>query len=268
MMKYIAMVLVLASVLSCKSDNKKVESVKEELGAKKEVNVSMPDYPEALMKIFENHGGINNWKSKKSLVFHIGEEQHTIDLQSRMDRIDGPGYSLGFDGDKVWLQDVDKAYKGDPVFYHNLRFYFFAMPFLLGDKGIIYGETEDLEYEGVSYPGIAISFKSGTGVSYKDEYFLHYDPKTYEMAWLGYTVSYRSGERSNKVNWIRYHDWKETNGLKLPVALTWYSAEGRTIKAPRKPVVYEKVAISEQASSPSLFKKPQNAVFVEGKVQE
>jgi hypothetical protein len=225
-------------------------------------------YPEPLLKVFEAHGGLANWKKQRTLVFRQGEEQHTIDLQTRMDRVDGPAYSLGFDGDRVWLLDDKNTFKGDPVFYHNLKSYFFNMPFVLGDKGIVYGETEDLEYEGVEYPGVAISFKSGIGTSYKDEYFLHYHPETHKMAWLGYTVSYGSGERSNSVNWIGYHDWMSVAGLTVPKTLTWYNSEGRTIKAPKTPVLFEGITLSGQGKPLSFFSKPEKGIFVEGKVQE
>lgn len=267
-MKYMIVVLVMATVLSCKMENKTKE-VDEELTKPKTVtNIDVDQYPKPLLKVFETHGGIDTWKSKRNLVFKLGEELHTIDLKTRKDRIDGPGYSLGFDGEKVWLKSEENAYKGDPVFYHNLMSYFFNMPFMLADKGIIYDDTEDLLYNGVNYPGIAIRFKSGVGTSYKDEYFLHYDRKTYEMAWLGYTVSYRSGERSNNVNWIGYQDWAEVNGLMVPSSLTWYSSEGRTLKEPRKPVVFNEIAFSGEAKPESFFKKPESGVFVEGKVQK
>ncbi|MCK0190233.1 DUF6503 family protein [Arenibacter sp. F20364] len=267
-MKFVITVLVLVSVLSCKTENKTKEVDVELAVPKKEKALNMVKYPDALKKIFETHGGITNWKGKKTLAFKLGEELHTIDLQNRMDRVDGPAYSLGFDGDKVWLLNEGNAYNGDPVFYHNLMSYFFNMPFVLGDKGIVYDETEDLVYQGVNYPGIAVSFNTGVGTSFKDEYFLHYDPQTYKMAWLGYTVSYRSGERSNNVNWIGYHDWTEVDGLMVPKALTWYSTEGRIIKEPREPVVFEQIKFGEQAKPANFFQKPEMGIFVEGKVQE
>ena len=259
-------VLVLTSMLSCKMENKTMEVEVDPTRA--ESSVDLERYPEPLKKIFEAHGGLANWKSYRSLAFKHEEELHTMDLETRMDRVDGPASSLGFDGDKVWLHNEESTFQGDPVFYHNLMSYFFNMPFILGDKGIVYAETEDLVHEGVDYPGIAVSFNSGVGTSYKDEYFLHYDPQTYNMVWLGYTVSYRSGERSNNVNWIGYHDWMEVNGLMVPKALTWHSAEGHIIKEPREPVIFEQIKFSEQAKPLSFFAKPEKAIFVEGKVQE
>ena len=70
-------------------------------------------------------------------------------------------YSIGFDGKDVWKLDPKDTYKGDAVFYHNLFFYFYAMPFIVADNGIIYSETPNLEFDGVSYPGVRISYNPG-----------------------------------------------------------------------------------------------------------
>lgn len=267
-MRYVIVVWLLGSMLACKMENKTKEAAVVLAEPKTVKTVNAERYPEPLIKVFEAHGGLAAWRKQRTLVFRLGEELHTMDLRTRKDRVDGPKFSMGFDGDKVWLLNEENAFRGDPVFYHNLRSYFFNMPFVLGDNGIVYDETEDLVYEGVHYPGIAVSFKSGIGASYKDEYFLHYDPQTYKMAWLGYTVSYRSGERSDNVSWIGYHDWTTVNGLMVPKTLTWYSSEGRTIKAPRNPVAYEGIEYSEEPKPVGFFSKPENGLFVEGKVQE
>ena len=146
------------------------------------------EYPELLQKVFNAHGGIDNWKQMKSLVYEIPKsnltETHTINLYSRKDRVATPDYSMGFDGSQVWLLDPDAKYTGDPVFYHNLMFYFYAMPFVLADQGIVYTQTENLEFEGKSYPGIGIGYEQHVGTSPKDEYYIHFDPETFQMAWF------------------------------------------------------------------------------------
>ncbi|HCO82200.1 MAG TPA: hypothetical protein DIT95_01530, partial [Arenibacter sp.] len=102
-MKIVIVVMLLASTLSCKMEYKTKE-VEVELAEPKTVTkIDQDRYPEALIKVFEAHGGLANWKNKKTLVFKQGEELHTLDLKTRMDRVDGPAYSLGYDGDKVWL---------------------------------------------------------------------------------------------------------------------------------------------------------------------
>ena len=102
---------------------------------------------------------------------------------------------LGFNGNKVWIFDPQNFDQGDSVCYHDLVFCFFAMPFVLGDKGIQYGATEDLGFEGKSYPGINITYDNGIGTTPKDEYYIHYDPETYQMVWLYGYLRNRRGFR-------------------------------------------------------------------------
>ena len=254
--------------LSCKEQVKKTESTVEmETVTDTEIN---PPYPEALGKVFDAHGSLETWRSMKNLVYEIPKsdysEIHTINLYSRLDRVDTPDYSMGFDGSNVWIDDSAQKYTGDPVFYHNLMFYFYAMPFVLADEGIIYTETEALEFEGKSYPGIGIGYQQDVGTSPKDEYYIHYDPETNKMAWLGYTVTYRTGEKSENVKWIRYNDWLETSGVILPASITWYDYEGRVLKEPKSTVQFENVRLSDQAREAAFFKKPETAVIAKPKI--
>lgn len=271
-MKYAVLVMLFIGLTSCKEAKKTNQSTLEVDNSAKVEQLELSKYPQGLVKIFNAHGGLNNWKNKKSLVYQIPKpgntETHTTNLYSRKDKIEGTDFSMGFDGDKVWLMDSDSSYKGDPVFYHNLMFYFYAMPFVLADDGIVYGAAEDVMFDGKTYPGISISYNPGVGTSYKDEYFVHYDPETFQMAWLGYTVSYRSGEKSNTVKWIRYNDWMKVSDIILPKSLSWYSYEGKTMKESQNTVLFENVVLSETAKPDSFFEKPPQATFVEGKVQE
>ncbi len=233
------------------------------------VKTKQSKYPDALERVFKAHGGLQNWTKKKVLVYDLPKtgftETHTTDLKTRMDKIVSSNFSMGFDGNHVWLLNKTGSYKGDPVFYHNLMFYFYAMPFVLSDDGIIYGETTDLIFEGKSYPGIRISYHSGVGTSPKDEYFLHYDPQTYQMAWLGYTVTYRSGEKSDNVKWIRYADWMEVNNIILPKAITWHAYDGKVIKEAKNTVHFENVTLSETLKPDSYYDMPVDSKIVERK---
>ncbi|MGB5819363.1 MAG: DUF6503 family protein [Saonia sp.] len=266
-MKTIVTFIFLVAFISCKEAPKKAtpDTVPSEETVKKEES----KYPEALQKIFEAHGGLEAWKTKKSLVYEIpkpdNRETHTTNLYSRKDRIDTPNFSMGFNGEHVWLMDKNESYNGDPVFYHNLMFYFYAMPFILADDGIVYNDTEDLVFEGRNYPGIRISYNEGVGTSPKDEYFIHYDPETFQMTWLGYTVTYRSGEISDNVKWIRYNDWMPVADVVLPKSMTWYAYEGRVIKEAKNTVPFENVVLSETAKPDTFYAKPEAAKIVVGK---
>ena len=221
-------------------------------------------YPNELQKVFEAHGGLDKWQDMKTLVFELPKEpreKHITDLRTRKDRIETTSFQMGYDGQNTWIADPDKAYKGNPEFYHNLMFYFYAMPFVLADKGIFYETAENLEFEGKQYPGLAISYGEGVGTSPKDEYYIHYDPETFRMAWLGYTVTYRTGEDSDEVKWIRYDNWELFNGLLLPRSISWYSYEGREIGGLRNTVVFENVEIKQKPMETGFFDKPEDGVI-------
>ncbi len=260
-MKYTIYLFVMLLLASCRENSKPATETAETPEAVEEL--SKAEYPEALDKVFDAHGGLQLWRSMKSLVYEIPKgdfnEVHTINLHSRKDRVETPAYSMGFDGKDVWILDPDGTYEGDPVFYHNLMFYFYAMPFVLADDGIIYKETEDLVFEGKNYPGIAIGYQDNVGTTPKDEYFIHFDPDTNRMSWLGYTVTYRTGEKSENVKWIRYGDWQETQGVLLPKALTWYDYDERTIKEPKNTVLFENASLDTEAKGDDVFEMPSDA---------
>jgi hypothetical protein len=245
-MKKITLFALVTLLFACKTDKNKQEAIPEVVPVASIDNTN--NYPEVLTNVFDAHGGLTAWNSFKTLSFTMpkGEtsETHATALKSRKETITSTEFSTGYDGTKIWLLDENDTYKGDAVFYHNLMFYFYAMPFVLADDGINYEETPALEFEGKSYPGIRMSYNDGVGNSPKDEYFLHYDPETFQMQWLGYTVTYRSGEKSENVKWIRYNDWMDVSGVILPKSITWYTSEEKNIKAPRNTVLFEDVSLS------------------------
>lgn len=180
-------------------------------------------FPKAIEKVFNRHGGLEKWKRAQALRFEKGAEVHTANLWSRKTKIVSPKYTIGFDGDSVWIQQVqEKAFRGNPDFYYNLYFYFYAMPFVLADEGIRYEKIPDLRFEGMRYPGFKISYNENIGTSPDDNYFIYFNPKTFQMEWLGYTVTYYTKKPSTKSNIIRYNNWNDINGLLLPKSITWY----------------------------------------------
>lgn len=270
-MKYILSASLIVFLLSCKQNpeqntNTSIDAATQEpMDKDAEMTALYASFPEALTEILQAHGGVEQWKKQRTLRYDMpkGEltETHTIDLWSRNDRVETEAYAMGYDGTGTWLLDPEGNYKGNPEFYHNLMFYFYAMPFVLADPGINYGETPDLEFEGVSYPGIQITYGADIGTSPKDEYYIHYDPETKQMAWLGYTVTYRTGEDSDNVKWIRYNDWAAYRGLLLPNSITWHEYEGRNIGAARNPVHFENVVVSELVTDPAHFAKPESVEY-------
>lgn len=223
--------------------------------------------PEPLQKVLKAHGGLDEWRSMQGLQYDIerkgGDETHQIHLWDRRDKVEAPNFSLGYDGKQIWLNDKTGDYKGNAIFYHNLMFYFYAMPFVLADDGINYAEATPLQFEGKEYPGIHISYQAEVGASPEDEYFIYYHPKTFQMEWLGYTVTYFSKEKSSKIKWIRYNDWAEVDGFVLPKSMTWYNIEEGKPTTAKSSTAFKNVKVIKEGFAEGTFKKPENAVVVE-----
>ena len=226
-------------------------------------------YPSAMDAIFKAHGGIDTWNTMNNLCFTIekkeGNETHKVDLKSRKARIETSKFTLGFDGEKVWL-DQDSTYFAPQKarFYHNLMFYFYAMPYVLGDEGINYEPAKSIEFNGVTYPGTKVSFESGIGDSPKDEYLIYSDPKTNEMAWLAYTVTFfNKQEKGSEFSYIKYDQWVETNGLKLPTKLQWYKFENGSPTEMVNEYTFIKPSVTKTVLEPSIFMKPESGKFAE-----
>jgi hypothetical protein len=269
-MKFIPLVLVLVFLSSCKQNKKVEEKTVEKIEDVKSVGVDKI-FPEALVKVLDAHGGLEKWKEQETLTFEKpgkkAIEKYTVDICSRKEKVISGDIERGFDGKNVWLLDTENAFEGDAYFYSNLYFYFYAMPFVLADNGIVYSETKPVNHEGKAYPGIKISFEDGVGASSKDEYFLHYNPETYKLEWLGYTVTYRSGVKSSKISWIHYNDTQELSGLILPKSLTWHMAEGLNIGEAKRTVDFHNVTISKEEMPDSFYAKPVGAKIIKAKKQ-
>ncbi|WP_420553051.1 hypothetical protein [Tenacibaculum aiptasiae] len=253
-MKKLVLLIAIAIVsIGCKNESKK-ETQKEEATS---TEVKEKKFPEELTEVFKKHGGIEEWNKMKTLSYTLNKEEHTIDLHSRKTVINSPEYSLGYNGKDVWVSDTT-AYKKDPKFYYNLYFYFYAMPFVLADDGIVYSETKPIEFEGKKYPGVKISYKGAIGSSPDDNYFIYYDPTTKEMTWLGYTVTYFSKKPSDKFSLIRYNDWENVNGFLLPKSITWYqkNEEGNPTVPRGEPTEFKLPLLSQASLADSFFDKP------------
>jgi hypothetical protein len=252
-MKKIILLLVIAVMVSCKNDSKKATK-------KEEVSETIKEnFPNELGKVFEKHGGIKTWRNAKVLSFNKGEEVHTTDLETRNIVINHPKYSLGFNGGEVWLDELEEgSYKGNKDFYYNLYFYFYAMPFVLADDGITYEKVDDITFEGTNYPGYKISYASDKGTSPDDNYIIYYNPKTYQMEWLAYTVTFKSKKPSDKYNILKYNKWENVNGLILPKELNWYKKDenGNPDKPAGTPTEFTLPLVSQGKLADSFFENP------------
>lgn len=246
--------MVCGAVLSCQEPSKQ-EQNKVELES---ANVSSDHHTEVISKVFDAHGGFSNWAAMKQLSYTKGGESTITNLQNRKIRLSSESQSIGFDGEKVWIAP-DTLDASRTRFYHNLYFYFYAMPFVLGDPNIFYEEVPDRELDGKSYKGIKVTFGENVGDSPKDNYIVWYDPETYKMEWLMYTVTFNSGEPSEKYSLIKYSLWENVNNLLLPTVIQWYTFSDDVVGEIRNEVLFENIRLSVEAPADSLFSMPANA---------
>lgn len=223
------------------------------------------DYPAPFAKALQAHGGLDQWQSMKTLRYTMqnGEkiEKHQVDLQTRKTRIDTDNYTLGFDGSEVWVTPNLEAFgKGSARFYHNLIFYFFALPYVAADPGINYEVLPDYQLNDKLYDAVKISYDTGVGDAPDDEYIMHFDKETGIMHLLLYTVTYYSKEKGDKFNAIIFDDWVDVNGLKLPGSFKGYKyADGHLGDLRYERIFTDHYLNSEDALVESTFAKPEGA---------
>lgn len=261
MKKTLLLLLLITVFWSCKNESKSVDYKNETL------DVTTSIYPENVSKIFEAHGGIDVWNTFKGMYFEIekpdGNDTYDVSLKSRKSLIKMKHHELGFDGENVWLKNLDTVtYKSNPKFYYNLMFYFYAMPFVLGDDGIHYKDVPALEYNDVSYPGILISYDTGVGESPEDEYILFYHPETYKMEWLAYTVTFFSKEKSKKFNLIKYDQWASIEGVDLPTVIQWHQYANGVVGDVRNEVNFANAKLSKEKPIEDMFKVPDTTMII------
>lgn len=220
-------------------------------------------FPENMEKVLNAHGGYQNWDKNKTLSFTIDSTDHfTVDVKDRREVISTPTYELGNDGIEVWSK-TDTSFKSDPKFLKNLMFYFYAMPFVLADPGIIYTDLADRNILGENYKAIKVSFQDSVGLSPKDEYYLYADMETGQMAWLAYTVTYFSGEKSDKMGWIKYDQWQKVNNVLLPEVLIWHKSDENGPTEIRSQRLFSEVTLSPEEKAADFYEAPEGAVIAE-----
>jgi hypothetical protein len=263
MKNLIALLIILSISISCQQAKNKANYSNDD------VEVTTSIYPENVTKVFDAHGGIDQWNKMQTLSFTMekpnGKEVTTTNLRTRAELIDMPTHLQGYDGKSIWIKEK-KGHKNDgsrAKFYRGLMMYFYAMPFIVGDSGIIYEEAEPLTFEGKTYPGILISYEAGIGVSPDDQYIIYYDTESGQMTWLGYTVTFGKNGKSKDFHFIRYNNWQEVNGLVVPKSVDWYTYENSKPIEKRNTVEFLDVILNEEAPDNTLFAIPEGAKVIE-----
>ena len=226
-----------------------------------EVVVTGPDvshHNASITKVFEAHGGYDAWAKMNQLSYKLGEQTTLVELKSRYTRLESEAMTVGFDGEKVWVNPPSENADRQRMRY-NLMFYFYSFPFVIGDPGITYEDVEPLELMGKTYNGVKVSYGDGVGDSPKDNYIVYSDPETNQMQWLMYTATFGRGETSDRFSLIRYDQWQTLNGVTIPKILKWYQYKDGVVGDVRSERIFENVAISEEVPAMDNFTMPEGA---------
>lgn len=222
--------------------------------------------PEVMMKGLEAHGGLEAWSKMNTMEFSFPKgdatELHQVDLPSRKVRISHPNYTVGFDGQEAWVIPNKEAFGTmSPRFYHNLIFYFYAIPYVLADPGINYEVLPDRTINGKVLDAIKISFNDGVGDAPDDYYIAHFDKESHEFYFLLYTVTYFSGETNENFGALIYDNWTEVNGLKVPQSMKGYKFAADTLGEQRYERIFDHIKLTEESLNDALFEIPDGGVI-------
>lgn len=218
---------VLAILISCK--DKPSETPLETAPSLEEaVETVIGNYPENMSKILDAHGGLSLWDTMETLEFSVekpgGYEITTTDLKDRFTLIELPKSTIGFDGEVLWEKHkTGTDFNKDPKLYYNKMFNLYAIPFVLAHDNLSYSEASPLQFEGKTYPGIAISVEANPTTFPFKAYVLYYDKVSYQVVGLAYTES--DGKGGEERRFVNYKQWQAVEDLLLPETMVWYQVE-------------------------------------------
>lgn len=223
---------------------------------------AQPDYTAhhipAIIKVFDAHGGFDSWTKLKTLSYESGASKTLVDLQNRYTKIESENQTVGFDGENVWVYPPSENADQQRMRY-NLMFYFYAFPFVVGDPGVNYEESEPIDLDGNTYNTVKVTYNSGVGDSPNDSYIICSDPETNQMHWLLYNATF-GGEASDRFNLIKYEGWQNVGGVLLPGALQWYRYTDGEVGDPRGgATAFINVQVSEEYPAMENFEMPEGA---------
>lgn len=243
-----------ALLMACKGEKTENQS---------EVSIESKAYnhPTSISKVFDAHGGYENWTKLKTLSYENGGSTTLVELQNRYTRIESANQTVGFDGENVWVNPPSENAAGQRMRY-NLMFYFYAFPFVVGDPGVNYETLAPIELGGQAYNAIKITYDSGIGDAPNDSYIILSNQETNAMDWLMYTATF-GGAPSERYSLIKYEGWKEMGGVILPSSLQWYQYTDGVLGEPRGDArLFENIKVSNDYPAMQNFEVPEGAQIV------
>ncbi|MDQ3120658.1 MAG: hypothetical protein M3Q89_14015 [Verrucomicrobiota bacterium] len=229
-----------------------------------------------LDRAFEAHGGISKWKNFASVEFDqtwtsakgVKKDHQLFDLRSRDGLITSEAYTLGASKGEVWIKPALDALAGTPPrFYMWTTFYFFGMPFVFADPGVVQESLGKKMFQGQEFDAVKVTFKKGTGDSSEDYYIAYVDPQSGQMKLVSYVVTYAALRKDKPMDQLEPHvllfeEWQDANGLRMPKRASFYNWKNENIEGePLGVMEFSNVNFSEKAPDAAKFAKPSDAAI-------
>lgn len=257
-MKYTYLLIAISLIFNaCKQKDKK-ETQKVELSP-----VAKRTFIQPIEDNLAAHGGLELWDSFSSLKFDRptknGVVKHLVDLKSRNEIISkDTTYKVGFIGNKTWVTPDSSAFT-NARFYKNLHFYFFALPFMAADEGVIHEDLGQKQFNGKLYNIVKLSYGENIGDSPEDRYIMYINDETKLLDMINYSVTYFDSSKGERYSAIIYDSWQTINGLVLPKSFSGYKWENDTLGDKRYDNIIEQVEFDSKPLKLDTFKAPENA---------
>ncbi|CAN5717862.1 hypothetical protein BH20VER1_BH20VER1_13460 [soil metagenome] len=222
------------------------------------------------------HGGLAKWKSYRSLEFEqtwtsakgVKKDDQLFDLHSRNGLITGENYTLGASNGEVWIKPQLNALGGTPPrFYMWTPFYFFAMPFVFADPGVVQEALGKKTFQGHEYDAVKITFQKGIGDSADDFYVAYVDPTSHQLKLVSYVVTYSALRKGKPMDQLEPHalvfeQWQEAGGLRVPKRGSFYDWKNEDIAGePLGVMEFSDVRFADKSPEAARFSKPAEAVL-------
>lgn len=225
---------------------------------------------------YDAHGGLALWRSYRTVEYdmvwesprRVLKDQQTFDLKTRNGLIRGENYLLGADGKDVWIRPGLDALGGmPPRFYMWTPFYFFAMPFVFADPGVVLEPLGARRVGGVDYDAVKVSFEPGTGDSPEDYYLAHLDKKSRQLKVVAYIVTYPSLRKGKPLTELEPHalvfdEWQTAHSLSVPRSARFFNWKNDDLEGePVGTIRFSGVRFSGEPPAADRFIKPEDAVI-------
>lgn len=226
------------------------------------------DGQNVLEKCIKAHGGWATWQSFEGLEYTLINNGTPIyqltHLKDRRAYLKAAAFEIGFDGEVAWaIPDLESVPSKSAAVYHNLDFYFIAMPFVLKDPGVTTTYQGKTLIDSLEYETLKVTFGPSVGFTPQDIYYLYLDPDTYRLKILVYSITYSDKTKGNEFNSAKvYSEYQSVQDLWMPGKMENFEWHDGKIGVSKHHVrLFEDIQFLKVIPDMERFTAPEDAVI-------